>query len=145
MPDYSHFDGRPFVAPWGGHDDFRYDAWRTISNPAVDYAWWAADPWQVEQSNRVLTFLASHGAKIPDQYKVDGTPISTDVNAPGLIAMAASGALAADRSVGEPFVQRLWDQNMPNGRHRYYNGLLTMLGLLEVSGNFRVYDAPVAP
>jgi oligosaccharide reducing-end xylanase len=139
MPDYSEFDGSPRKAPWGNHDDFRYDAWRTLSNPAVDWAWWAADPWQVEQSNRVLTFLASHGKNIPDRFKIDGTPVSTDVNTEGLIAMAATAALAADRAIGEPFVQRLWDMKIPEGRKRYYDGLLTMIALLEVSGNFRIY------
>ena len=139
MPDYSHFDGRPFRARWPGTDDFRYDAWRTLSNPALDYAWWKADPWQVEQSNRVLRFLAKWGDKIPDRFKVDGTPVSEDLNTPGLIAMAATAALAADREVGEPFVQQLWNQKMPEGRHRYYDGLLTMLALLECSGNFKVY------
>jgi oligosaccharide reducing-end xylanase len=33
---------------------------------------------------------------------------------------------------------------MPTGRSRYYDGLLTMLALLEVSGNFRIYG-PVNP
>lgn len=145
MPDYSHFDGRPFVAPWGGHEDFRYDAWRTLCYPALDHSWWGADAWQVEQSNRVLSFLASHGQNIPDRYKVDGTPVSENVNTPGLIAMAAAGALAADRAIGEPFVRRLWEQKMPDGRHRYYDGLLTMLALLEVSGNFRIYGPVQAP
>jgi oligosaccharide reducing-end xylanase len=142
MPDYSKFDGTPTTMPWGNHDDFRYDAWRTLSNPALDWSWWAADPWQVEQANRVLTFLASHGDRIPDRYKIDGTPVSTDYNTPGLMAMAGTAALAADQSVGQPWVQRLWDQPMPQGRLRYYDGLLTMLALLEVSGNFRIYGPP---
>lgn len=142
MPDYSNFDGTPYVR--FGHQDFLYDAWRTLSNPALDWSWWQADPWQVEQANRVLTFLASHGDKIPDRFKIDGTPVSTSYNTPGLMAMAATAALAADRSVGEPWVQRLWDMPMPKGRSRYYDGLLTMLALLEVSGNFRVYG-PVRP
>lgn len=145
MPDYSQFNGEPYRAPWGGHEDFRYDAWRTLCYPALDHAWWAADPWQVEQSNRVLRFLASQGENIPDQYKVDGTPVTKDVNAPGLIAMAATAALGANRAAGEPFVRRLWEQKMPDGRHRYYDGLLTMLALLEVSGNFRVYGPVQTP
>lgn len=144
MPDYSEFDGKPRTMPWGNHDDFRYDAWRTLSNPALDWSWWAADRWQVEQANRVLTFLSSHGEQIPDRFKIDGTPVSTDYNTPGLMAMAATAALAADRKVGEAWVQRLWDQPMPTGRLRYYDGLLTMLALLEVSGNFRIYG-PVNP
>lgn len=145
MPDYSYFDGRPHTAPWGAHDDFRYDAWRTLSNPALDFSWWAADAWEVEQSNRVLGFLISQGPKIPDRFKVDGTPVSTDVNTPGLIAMAATAGLVADRTLGQPFVQQLWDMKIPSGRFRYYDGLLTMLALLEVSGSFRIYAPPSTP
>jgi oligosaccharide reducing-end xylanase len=144
MPDYSNFDGTPRTTPWGNHDDFRYDAWRTLCNPALDWSWWRIDPWQVEQSNRVLRFLASHGAKIPDRFKIDGTPVSENYNTEGLMAMAATAALAADREIGQPWVQRLWDMPMPTGRARYYDGLLTMLALLQVSGNYRVYG-PVSP
>lgn len=144
MPDYADFDGSAHRARRASHGDFLYDAWRTLSNPAVDYAWWRADPWQVEQSNRVLTFLASFGPRLPDRLKLDGTPLSTDFNEPGLLAMAATAALAADPAIGRPFVQQLWDMKMPEGRLRYYNGLLTMLALLECSGNFRIYEPPAA-
>jgi oligosaccharide reducing-end xylanase len=145
MPDYSYFDGRPHRAQGGTHEDFRYDAWRTLSNPALDYSWWGADAWEVEQSNRVLGFLTSKAPNIPNCFKVDGTPVSTDVNAPGLIAMAATAGLAADRTLSQPFVQQLWDMKVPSGHYRYYNGLLTMIGLLEVSGNFRIYGPVTAP
>ncbi len=144
MPDYSNFDGTPHHARWGNHDNFLYDAWRTLSNPALDYAWWAADPWQVEQGNRVLTFLATTGTPTPVLFKLDGTPIHTGEDAAGLTAMAATAALAADRAIGEPWVKKLWDMPVPTGRFRYYSGLLTMIALLECSGHFRVY-APPAP
>jgi len=139
MPDICGFDGK---AARVGRDEFRYDAWRTLANPAVDWSWWAADPWEVEQSNRVLTFLAAQGPNCIDRFKLDGTPIGTDVNTPGLFAMAAAAALAADRKIGEPFVRHLWEMRIPAGRKRYYDGLLTMLALLEVSGHFRVYAPP---
>lgn len=144
MPDYSNFDGTPRKTPWGNHDDFRYDAWRTLGNPALDWSWWRADPWQVEQSNRVLKFLASHGDRIPDRFKLDGTPVSENYNTEGLMAMAAVAALAADRDIGQPWVQRLWDMPMPKGRQRYYDGLLTLLALLQVSGHYRIHG-PVNP
>jgi oligosaccharide reducing-end xylanase len=145
MPDYANFDGTPRGGRSATHQDFRYDAWRTLSNPALDYSWWAADPWEVEQSNRVLGFLASHGSHIPDLYRVDGTPVGSSLDAPGLTAMAASAALAADREVGQPFVRRLWEDKVPEGRYRYYDGLLQLLGLLEVGGRFRIYFPPSAP
>ena len=114
MPDYSNFDGTPHGAD--EHKDFRFDAWRTLSNVAVDYAWFGADPWQVEQSNRVLNFLASQGMNsYPNQYSLEGKPLSGD-HSTGLAAMAAVAALAADPEIGQPFVQALWDANIPSGQ-----------------------------
>ncbi|HLP10095.1 MAG TPA: glycosyl hydrolase family 8 [Opitutaceae bacterium] len=135
MPEYAHFDGRPVAGPQG---DFRYDAWRTLAHVALDHAWFAADPWQVERSNRVLRFLLGQGAFIPDRYTVDGQPISTDESI-GLVAMAAVAGLAADPENSRPFLQRLWDAPPPEGRWRYYNGLLYFLALLEAGGRFRVH------
>jgi oligosaccharide reducing-end xylanase len=137
MPDYANFDGTPYGTD--DHKDFRFDAWRTLSNVAVDYAWFNADPWQVEQSNRVLHFLASQGIdSYSNQFSVDGTPLSRD-HSTGLVSMAAVAALAADRETGEPFVQALWDTQIPSGKWRYYDGMLYMLGMLHVSGNFKIY------
>ncbi len=137
MPDYANFNGTPYES--GDHQDFRFDAWRTLSNVAVDYAWFAADPWQAEQSDRVLDFLSSQGMdSYPNQYSLDGKPLSSD-HSTGLVAMAAVAALAADPEKGRPFVQALWDAKIPSGKWRYYDGMLYMLGLLHDSGNFRIY------
>jgi oligosaccharide reducing-end xylanase len=137
MPDYAEFDGRPHGSD--EHKDFRFDAWRTLSNVAVDHAWFGADSWQVEQSNRVLAFLASQGVNsYSNQYSLDGKALSGD-HSTGLVAMAAVAALAADENTGKPFVQALWDVSVPSGKWRYYDGMLYLLGLLHVSGNFKIY------
>ena len=134
MPDYAAFDGTP--ATTDGHKDFRFDAWRTLSNVAVDYAWFDADPWQVEQSERVLKFLASQGTdSYPNQYSLSGKPLSGD-HSTGLVAMAAVAAMAATPETGKTFVQALWDAKIPSGTWRYYDGMLYMLGLLHVGGKF---------
>ena len=117
MPDYCDFDGQPRVRR--GHEDFRYDAWRTLCYPALDHAWFGTGPWAVEQSNRVLRFLAAQGPSCPDRFKLDGTPISANINSPGLTAMAATAGLAADPGVARPFVARLWELETPTGRYRY--------------------------
>lgn len=138
MPDYANFDGTAYGTD--EHADFRFDAWRTLSNVAVDYAWFAAAPWQVEQSERVLDFLASQGIdSYPNQYSLDGEALSSD-HSTGLVSMAAVAALAASPEKGEPFVQALWDAEIPSGKWRYYDGLLYTLALLHVSGNFRIYS-----
>jgi oligosaccharide reducing-end xylanase len=137
MPDYANFDGSPYGN--GEHADFRFDAWRTLANVAVDYAWFGVDAWQVEQSNRVLSFLAAQGVEtFGNQYSLDGQPLSGD-HSTGLVAMAAVAALAADRETGQPFVQALWEAEIPSGRWRYYDGLLYLLALLHVGGAFRIY------
>jgi len=142
MPEYAEFSGAPYTATTfgAGKADFRFDAWRTLSNVALDHAWWGADPWQVEQSNRVLRFLGAQPVRA-NQFTLDGKPLSTDVSL-GLIAMAAVAGQAADPELARPFVQQLWDAPLPEGKWRYYDGLLYFLGLLEAGGRFRVY-APV--
>jgi oligosaccharide reducing-end xylanase len=140
MPEYAYFDGSPYPGPefGGGKGDFRFDAWRTLANVGLDYAWWRADPWQVEQSNRVLRFLGSQ-TPLANQYSLDGKPLSTDTSL-GLIAMAAVAGHAADPALARPFVQQLWDAPLPSGQWRYYNGLLYCLGLLQAGGRFQAYS-----
>ncbi len=143
MPEYSQFDGTPYTGlEFGpGKNDFRFDAWRTLANVALDHAWWQADPWQVEQSNRVLRFLGRHLPAVPNQFSLAGQPLSSDPSV-GLIAMAAVAGHAADAKLARPFVSQLWDTPPPEGRWRYYNGLLYFLGLLQAGGRFHVHLPP---
>ncbi len=142
-PNYSYFDGTPYNDAYNGN--FRYDAFRVGANVGMDYVWFAPDEWHVEQSNRLLSFFASQGI---DDYKAEylltGEP-EVGHRSSGLMATNAVAALAADREIGEPFVQALWDEPIPTGEYRYYDGLLMMLGLLQVSGNFRIYEPGMAP
>jgi oligosaccharide reducing-end xylanase len=39
-------------------------------------------------------------------------------------------------------VQRLWEAPIPQGRWRYYNGLLYFLALLEAGGRFHIVAPP---
>ncbi len=136
MPERAGFDGQPHSV--GGMGDFRFDAWRTLANVGLDHDWFGADPWDVLQSNRVLAFLTSKGAACPNQFTLDGEALSTD-SSPGLNAMAAVAGLAAAPALARPFVQRLWDASIPKGDWRYYDGMLYFLGVLEVSGRFKIY------
>jgi len=140
MPNYAEFTGEP--VPWGDYGEFFYaDAWRTGMHIAVDYVWFEADEWQVEQSNRQLRFFYDLG--IDDyntKFKIDGTPVQPQHRSLGLIAMNAVTALAADDPIRLEFVQAFWDSRLNTGQYRYYDNLLYMMALLHVSGNFRVYE-----
>lgn len=137
MPDYANFDGTPYGSD--GHKDFRFDAFRVGQNLALDTTWFAADPWQVEQLNRMLDFFYSEGIHAyTNQYTLDGKPLSGD-SSPGLEAMNGVAAMAATNPHRQEFVQAVWDTRIPSGKWRYYDGLLYHLALLQLSGNFRIY------
>jgi oligosaccharide reducing-end xylanase len=136
-PDYANFDGSPVHV--NGHGDFRFDAFRTAVNWAVDWSWWRADKGAVARTDRLLAFFEGQGMdRYPNQYRIDGTPLSTDRSS-GLIASNGAAVLAASHPRGKKFVAALWAIEPPSGRYRYYNGLLEFMALLHASGRFRAY------
>ncbi len=142
-PNYSYFDGRPYNDEY--HGQFRYDAFRVGANIGMDHVWFAPLAWYTEQANRQLTFFTSQGMNdYKAEYSLDGQPLAGH-RSTGLIATNAVLAHAADPEIGRPFVQALWDANAPTGTYRYYDGLLYLLGLLQTSGNFRIYEPGVSP
>ncbi len=139
-PEYGNFDGTPWVAPWNPRSgDFVADAWRTAMNWSVDWAWWNADPRQIELSDRLQAFFESKGlATYPARVTLDGKPLGQD-HSTGLVAMNATASLAADHPRAKQFVAALWNAPVPTGQFRYYDGMLYLLGMLHCSGEFRVW------
>jgi len=139
-PDYSHFDGRPYSTPWNsGAVNFQYDAWRVAMNVAVDYVWFKKDDWAVNQSNKLLDFFMSVGLKTHGNvFTLDGKQLIND-HSLGLVSMNAVAALAATIENRKLFVEELWNAEIPTGQYRYYDSVLYMLGMLQVSGNFKIY------
>jgi len=115
-PDYARFDGAPMDRWNGGHADFRFDAWRVAMNIGVDYAWFAADPWEVAQSDLLLSFFSSEG-RYGNQYALDGKKLANDHSA-GLVAMNAVAGLAASLPIRKTFVEELWDLPVPHDHPR---------------------------
>ena len=142
-PDYAKFNGAPHI-PWPGeYEYFRYDAWRVAANIAVDYSWFAKDEWEVAQCNRILNFFYSQGIKTyGGLYTLEGKQLPS-YHSTGLIAMNAVAALASTNANRKDFVEELWNAAIPSGKYRYYDSMLYMLAMLQISGNFRVYT-PIA-
>lgn len=143
-PDYGNFDGSPWAASWRPESaDFRFDAWRTVMNWSFDWSWWRADARAIALSDRLQAFFASEGlADYGGQYRLDGTKLeqgSTGGPTAGIVAMNAVASLAASTPVAADFVHALWQQPIPSGQYRYYDGMLYMLGLLHVSGQFQAW------
>lgn len=140
-PDYAYFDGRPHGEFQNWKNTFQYDAWRTISNSAMDYAWFKKDEWAVTYSKRLQSFLTSEGVdSYASLYNLDGARYQNNTDhSPGLVAMNAIASLASDSAETWAFVQSFWNTPVPTGRYRYYDGTLYMFGMLAASGNYRIY------
>lgn len=136
-PDYSEFDGRPKVM--NGHEDFRFDAFRSAVNWSVDHAWWGKDPEAVARTDRLQAFFESRGMETyENQFRIDGTALSGDRSS-GLIASNGAASLAASHPRAQKFVDAMWQLEPPKGEWRYYNGLLEFMALLHASGRFRAW------
>ena len=137
-PDYAEFDGRP--KPIGGHGDFRFDAFRTAANWAVDQAWWGKNPQAATLTDRLQGFFASRGSDYPAVYRIDGTPIGAE-RSTALVASNAVASLASPAPPRADFIAALWALEPPRGRWRYYDGLIQFMATLHVAGRFRAYAA----
>ena len=140
-PDYANFDGTPYRPKWNsGAADFRFDSWRTAMNWSVDWSWWARDPRERGLSDRIQAFFASKGMETyGNQYTLAGEQLSA-AHSTGLVATNAVASLAATNRRAKEFVKALWECPMPSGQYRYYDGMLYLLGMLHVSGQFRVWS-----
>jgi oligosaccharide reducing-end xylanase len=140
-PDRSNFDMSPMTGRDGQPVAFGYDSWRTVSNWSVDYSWWGKDQREPVLSDRVQKFLVGQGIhSFPDRYTLAGKPLSTR-HSPGMAAAAAVGSLAATPGEeSKAFVQELWDMPIPAGEQRYFDGMLYLMSLLHVGGEFRVIE-----
>jgi oligosaccharide reducing-end xylanase len=148
MSDLQNWDGTPYLgSAFPQSRYYKSDAWRTAMNIGFDYAWFKADPWETEQSVRLLKFFDAQG-DYKQRYAIDGTVVPEDdgssiYSASGAqIACNAVSALASNDPVGWIFVEAFWKQSVPSGTYRYYSGLLHMLGLLHCSGKFALYGNP---
>ncbi|MBX3080005.1 MAG: glycoside hydrolase [Anaerolineae bacterium] len=139
MPDYADFDGKPREFTDYG-PVFYADAWRCAMLIALDYEWFAADPWQIEQTDRLQAFFHKLGiGRYNTRFQIDGTPSNPQHRSTALVAANAAASLAASDVQAWDFIKEFWNTSLTTGQYRYYDGLLYMWALLQLSGNFRIY------
>ena len=138
-PERSNFDGSRVIGRDGKPVEFAYDSWRTVSNWSVDWAWFGKDARQRTLSDRNQAFLLGQGIKtFPDRYTLSGQPMS-DRHSIGMLSAAAAGSLAATPGpVSKAFLQELWDTPLPTGEQRYFDGMLYLMNMMHLAGEFRV-------
>jgi oligosaccharide reducing-end xylanase len=139
-PDRANFDGTPAMGWDGKPVQFAYDSWRSVSNWSVDYSWWRKSSEEPVLSERYQKFLFSQGVNtFVDRYSLDGKPMSGR-HSPGMVATAAVGSLAASNGKNAAaFVDGLWNEAVPSGEQRYYDGMLYLMSMMHCSGEFRIW------
>ena len=66
-------------------------------------------------------------------------------HSPGMVATAAVGGFAANPGpASQAFLEELWAMPVPEGEQRYFDGMLYLMSLMHVSGNFRIIEPPAA-
>src|SRR4051812_45838683 len=95
------------------------DSLRCVVNLMMDWSLFGEDPWQKD------TYAPKFGA-----YS------SSRNNGGAAVGCNATLGFALPASSGKPFVDKLWSTAVPSGN--YWDGVLYMLGMLHVSGNFHI-------
>jgi oligosaccharide reducing-end xylanase len=136
-PDLAGFDGTPLP---GTDGQFGVEAYRVALDVAVDHTWFGIDPWQTGECDRLLTFFSGQGIDTYGAgYSLDGLTVTLPYRSPALEAMNGTAALCATVPVRTAFVQAVWNLAVPTGQFRYYDGMLYLMSLLALSGDYRVY------
>ena len=152
-PEYGEFDGTPMSRPltWTNdrHDYFYSDAYRTVANIGLDYAWFGVDVGQAKAAERLQYFLGVVRKDDPwKTYEIDGTVLEQDALHPvGLLATTAQGALAVlnmdttdeAKKLAWEWVERFWNEPLRKGGRRYYDNCLYIFAFLALSGKYLPY------
>jgi oligosaccharide reducing-end xylanase len=96
------------------------DSTRCPMNLMMDWNLFGKDPWQRD------TYAPRFGSY--SSSRNNGAPA---------VGCNSTLGFALPTSSGKPFVDKLWSQAVPS--RDYWGGVLYMLGMLHVSGNFRIW------
>jgi oligosaccharide reducing-end xylanase len=143
FPDYSRFDGIPHNPNWPNMSydtrQYKFDAIRCAMNVGMDYNWFRSDSAnQTQMMTRLMHFFKTDNYRHA-YFDWDGGNPEGNFNE-GMAGANGAGCLAInDNELAKSVLQKLWDTNPPSGQWRYFNGMVYFLGMLNASGNFRVY------
>lgn len=152
--EYANFDGSPVYQKfeWGEFGYFYSDAYRTVANIGLDYAWMGEDVGQRAAAERLQYFLGVTRKDNPYMtYKIDGELIDRPALHPvGMLAATAQGTLAIPEALDEEnlserarlaaeWVRRFYEEPMRKGDRRYYDNCLYVFAWLALSGRYRIW------
>ncbi|OUM96428.1 MAG: xylanase [Thermobacillus sp. ZCTH02-B1] len=139
-PEYAEYDGSPHTRKYPKFRHFFSDSYRVALNVALDWEWFRADEWAVQECGNIQRFFADIDPADYRRYAIDGTPLDEPALHPvGLLATNAAASLAAGGPNAERFVRAFWNTPLRRGKRRYYDNCLYFFSLLALSGNYRIW------
>ncbi len=136
VPVRAALDGTP-LAGWAS---FQSECYRAQINVAIDQIWSGGAAWNVTESNQLLAFFSGQGINAYGRsFSLDGTTVLDAQHDPSLVAANGVSAVASTNTDRTSYVNAVWNMDFPTGDGRYYSGILQMVALLILSGQFQVY------
>jgi oligosaccharide reducing-end xylanase len=135
-PIRATFDGKA-VTGWAV---FNPESYRTQINMVIDQYWTLGSPANITICNQILAFFTAQGmSSYGTSYSIDGTNEINPFHEPSLVDANAIAAGITTNTDQKQYLNALWNQNIPTANGRYYNGLLQLLGLMILGGQFIIW------
>jgi oligosaccharide reducing-end xylanase len=135
MPVRAAFDGTP-LAGWA---TFLAECYRVQINSVIDQIWSGGNAWNVTESNQLLAFFSSQGINTYGRtFTLDGAVLDP-LHDTSLVLANGIAALASTNVDRASYVSAVWNMDPQAGDARYFSGILQMVALLILSGQFQVY------
>lgn len=142
--DYSTHEGDPKVTSFNPNSHkAAFDSFRVIGNIAMDYHWFSQNQDLADVVDRQVNFFESEINTFGNfiaVYEVDGTrEPGINFRGEGRNAMNGYGATVSELPFSNEMLQSLWEQELPTGQFRYYDGFLYMFSLMHAGGEFIIH------
>jgi oligosaccharide reducing-end xylanase len=137
MPTRAHLDGTPAATG----NTFSKEGYRALINIVLDHIWAIQkQTWDIEEADALLRFFISEGVdQYGSEYSLDGkTKIDSTPQNPLIVVNGVTGLISGIEQ-RKSFVDAVWSMPLPTGTLRYYQGILQLVGLLMLGGQFQVH------
>ena len=142
--EYATHEGEPKVTDFNpvSHKS-AFDSHRVMGNIAMDYHWFSKSEDLAEIVDRKVNFIESEFETFGNYiaiYELDGTrEPGINYRGEGNNAMNGYGSTVSALPFSDEMLRSLWEQQLPTGQFRYYDGFLYMFALMHASGDFKIH------
>jgi oligosaccharide reducing-end xylanase len=133
-PIRSTFTGTP-VMGWAVFDP---ESYRAQINMVIDQ-YWTGITSSTPIANQILAFFTGEGlSSYGTSYSIDGMTCTNTFHEPSLVVSNAIAAGISTNMDRQQYLSALWNLQTPTGTGRYYTGILQLLGLMILGGQFQI-------